>query len=200
MDLHNMGDSHTRVNYRQNAGFLERIGNSLVGILIGTVILIVASGLLFWNEVNTKQFWPCTCHFFANCVDNISSIFRIYFKYLFSIFLIFSFCQNTFSILISAHTMTNNLFLKIVVKREYICIQAIHEKVTSTVQHNKLLKHIFVSHFWYSDNFMCLFHKSQSIITIDIYCISKLNSKKWERKHILWQLYISIEEIQYDQW
>lgn len=44
-------ESHTRVTYRRNPGFLERIGQSLIGILVGIVLLIVASCLLFWNEV-----------------------------------------------------------------------------------------------------------------------------------------------------
>ncbi|XP_056001007.1 transmembrane protein 43-like isoform X2 [Ostrea edulis] len=43
-------ESHTRVTYRRNPGFLERIGQSLIGILVGIVLLIVASCLLFWNE------------------------------------------------------------------------------------------------------------------------------------------------------
>ncbi|XP_034308124.2 transmembrane protein 43 isoform X2 [Magallana gigas] len=43
-------DSHTRVTYRRNAGFLERIGQSLIGILVGIGLLIGASVLLFWNE------------------------------------------------------------------------------------------------------------------------------------------------------
>ncbi|XP_062577623.1 transmembrane protein 43-like [Saccostrea cucullata] len=46
---HNM-DSHTRVSYRRNPGFLERIGQSLIGVLVGIALLIGASVLLFWNE------------------------------------------------------------------------------------------------------------------------------------------------------
>ncbi|KAK3101722.1 hypothetical protein FSP39_005826 [Pinctada imbricata] len=45
-----MRNSHTRVTYRRNPGFLERVGNSLVGILVGIVLLIGSSALLFWNE------------------------------------------------------------------------------------------------------------------------------------------------------
>ncbi|XP_078309391.1 transmembrane protein 43-like isoform X1 [Crassostrea virginica] len=43
-------ESHTRVSYRRNPGFLERIGQSLVGVLVGIALLIGASCLLFWNE------------------------------------------------------------------------------------------------------------------------------------------------------
>ncbi|XP_071123741.1 transmembrane protein 43-like [Mytilus edulis] len=50
-----MGDSHTRVSYRRNPNFFERIGNSLVGILVGIALLVVASGLLFWNEGRAVQ-------------------------------------------------------------------------------------------------------------------------------------------------
>lgn len=54
-----MGDSHTRVSYRRNPNFFERIGNSLVGILVGIALLVVASGLLFWNEVCADKFYKC---------------------------------------------------------------------------------------------------------------------------------------------
>lgn len=50
-----MGDSHTRVSYRRNPNFCERIGNSLVGILVGIVLLFVACALLFWNEGRAVQ-------------------------------------------------------------------------------------------------------------------------------------------------
>ncbi|OWF55861.1 Transmembrane protein 43 [Mizuhopecten yessoensis] len=53
--LHNMNDRHTRTTYRRNATFLERVGNSCAGILIGIVLLVVASGLLFWNEGRAVQ-------------------------------------------------------------------------------------------------------------------------------------------------
>lgn len=50
-----MGDSHTRTTYRRNATFCERIGQSLVGILVGLLLLGVASFLLFWNEGRAVQ-------------------------------------------------------------------------------------------------------------------------------------------------
>ncbi|XP_041349268.1 transmembrane protein 43-like [Gigantopelta aegis] len=54
--MHNMGgNSHTRVSYRHNPTFFERIGNSLVGILVGLVILTGASCLVFWNEGRAVQ-------------------------------------------------------------------------------------------------------------------------------------------------
>lgn len=51
----NMGDSHTRVTYRRNPNFLERVGNSLVGVLVGLAMLLAASALLFWNEGRAVQ-------------------------------------------------------------------------------------------------------------------------------------------------
>ncbi|KAL5015390.1 hypothetical protein ScPMuIL_009660 [Solemya velum] len=53
--MHNMGDHNTRVDYRSNPGFLTRVGNSLVGIVVGVGLLVVASGLLFWNEGRSVQ-------------------------------------------------------------------------------------------------------------------------------------------------
>jgi hypothetical protein len=49
----NMGDpdSVTRVSYRNNPGFLQRIGNSLMGIGVGLALIVMASGLLYWNKV-----------------------------------------------------------------------------------------------------------------------------------------------------
>lgn len=47
-----MEGGRTRVTYQRNPNFLERVGGSLVGILVGIVLLVVGSGLLFWNEVN----------------------------------------------------------------------------------------------------------------------------------------------------
>lgn len=51
--MHNMADpgSSTRVTYRKNPNFLERIGSSLAGILVGIALLGVSSYLIFWNEV-----------------------------------------------------------------------------------------------------------------------------------------------------
>ncbi|XP_013396407.1 transmembrane protein 43 isoform X1 [Lingula anatina] len=51
--MHNMdlgGDSHTRVSYRNNPNFCERIGRSLVAVLVGIAVIIVAVCLLWWNE------------------------------------------------------------------------------------------------------------------------------------------------------
>lgn len=42
-----MPDSY-RVTSRET--YLQRLGNSLVGVLIGLVLIVVASALLFWNE------------------------------------------------------------------------------------------------------------------------------------------------------
>ena len=44
-------DRHTRVRYERNPGFLERIGGSLAGILVGIVLIVAGCVLLFWNEV-----------------------------------------------------------------------------------------------------------------------------------------------------
>ncbi|KAL3853724.1 hypothetical protein ACJMK2_017242 [Sinanodonta woodiana] len=48
-------DSHRTTTYRRNPGFLERIGSSLVGILVGLALLLIASALLFWNEGRAVQ-------------------------------------------------------------------------------------------------------------------------------------------------
>ncbi|XP_064632342.1 transmembrane protein 43-like [Lineus longissimus] len=52
--MHNMNmgdaDSTTRVSYRNNPGFLQRISDSLMGIGVGLVLIVVACGLLYWNE------------------------------------------------------------------------------------------------------------------------------------------------------
>lgn len=48
-------DSHTRVRYERNPGFLERVGGSLVAILVGLVLILVGSALLFWNEGRAVQ-------------------------------------------------------------------------------------------------------------------------------------------------
>ncbi|XP_033745885.1 transmembrane protein 43-like [Pecten maximus] len=54
--MHNMSnDRHTRTTFRGNPTFFERVGNSCAGILIGIVLLIVASGLLFFNEGRAVQ-------------------------------------------------------------------------------------------------------------------------------------------------
>ena len=48
-------DRHTRVSYERNPGFLERIGGSLVGILVGLVLITAGCVLLFWNEVSMEE-------------------------------------------------------------------------------------------------------------------------------------------------
>ncbi|XP_071082598.1 transmembrane protein 43-like [Haliotis cracherodii] len=54
--MHNMpGNSHTSTTYRRNPNFCERIGNSLVGIVVGFILIFVASWLLFWNEGRAVQ-------------------------------------------------------------------------------------------------------------------------------------------------
>lgn len=42
---------HTRVSYRREPNFLQRVGNSLVGSVIGLLMVGGACVLLFWNEV-----------------------------------------------------------------------------------------------------------------------------------------------------
>ena len=46
--------SSTRVTYRKNPNFIERIGNSLAGIVIGIGLLGVSCYLIFWNEVRSN--------------------------------------------------------------------------------------------------------------------------------------------------
>lgn len=48
-------DHHTRVRYERNPGFLERVGSSLVAIVVGLVLILVGSVLLFWNEGRAVQ-------------------------------------------------------------------------------------------------------------------------------------------------
>lgn len=43
---------HTRVSYRREPNFLQRVGNSLVGSVIGVVLVAGACIMLFWNEVD----------------------------------------------------------------------------------------------------------------------------------------------------
>ncbi|KJE89470.1 hypothetical protein CAOG_00932 [Capsaspora owczarzaki ATCC 30864] len=47
------GYSHTRTTFRQDQGFFSRVGNSLGGIVFGTLLIAGACFLLFWNEGNT---------------------------------------------------------------------------------------------------------------------------------------------------
>ena len=42
---------HTRVSYRREPNFLQRVGNSLVGSVIGVMLVAGACIMLFWNEV-----------------------------------------------------------------------------------------------------------------------------------------------------
>ncbi|ESO82553.1 hypothetical protein LOTGIDRAFT_134414 [Lottia gigantea] len=51
----NYGNSHTRVTYRRNASFCERIQNSLVAFVVGLGLLVASSGLLYWNEGRAVQ-------------------------------------------------------------------------------------------------------------------------------------------------
>lgn len=55
--MHNMADagSSTRVTYRKNPNFLERIGSSLAGILVGIALIGVSCYLIFWNEGRAVQ-------------------------------------------------------------------------------------------------------------------------------------------------
>ncbi|PVD25278.1 hypothetical protein C0Q70_15778 [Pomacea canaliculata] len=48
-------ETYTNVKYRQNATFFERVKSSLVAILIGLMLILVASVLLFWNEGRAVQ-------------------------------------------------------------------------------------------------------------------------------------------------
>ena len=44
-------DTHTRVTYRRNPGYFERVGGSFCGAFIGFIILVAAFPVLFLNEV-----------------------------------------------------------------------------------------------------------------------------------------------------
>ncbi|KAL4220896.1 Transmembrane protein 43 [Mactra antiquata] len=48
-------EGRTRVSYEGNPGYLKRVGSSLSGVLVGIVLLFVASGVLFWNEGRAVQ-------------------------------------------------------------------------------------------------------------------------------------------------
>lgn len=48
-------DRHTQVRYERNPGFLERVGSSLVGILVGLVLIVAGCVLIFWNEGRAVQ-------------------------------------------------------------------------------------------------------------------------------------------------
>lgn len=45
-------DSHTRVTYKRNPGYFERVGSSFCGITVGFVVLLAAFPVLFLNEVS----------------------------------------------------------------------------------------------------------------------------------------------------
>ncbi|XP_065066872.1 transmembrane protein 43-like [Rhopilema esculentum] len=48
-------DSHTKVSYRRNAGYFERVGSSFCGAFVGIFILLSGFPLLFWNEGRAVQ-------------------------------------------------------------------------------------------------------------------------------------------------
>ena len=47
--------SHTRVQYKANSGYFQRLGQSFCGIGFGIVILFCSIPLLFWNEGRAVQ-------------------------------------------------------------------------------------------------------------------------------------------------
>ena len=54
--MHNpRSDTYTNVTYRQNPSFCERVQQSLVAVIIGVLLIVVASVLLFWNEVSEGE-------------------------------------------------------------------------------------------------------------------------------------------------
>lgn len=54
--MHNpSSDNNTRVTYHDNPGFCERVQKSLFGIVIGLLLILVSSCLLFWNEGRAVQ-------------------------------------------------------------------------------------------------------------------------------------------------
>ena len=44
---------HVKVQYRRQPNFLERLGSSLVGSVLGFLLVVGACVLLFWNEVGS---------------------------------------------------------------------------------------------------------------------------------------------------
>lgn len=48
-------DSHTKVHYKENSGYFQRLGSSFCGIGIGFLILFASFPLLFWNEGRAVQ-------------------------------------------------------------------------------------------------------------------------------------------------
>ncbi|XP_076439351.1 transmembrane protein 43-like isoform X1 [Babylonia areolata] len=48
-------NTYTNVTYRQNPSFCERVKQSLVAVVIGLLLIFVASVLLFWNEGRAVQ-------------------------------------------------------------------------------------------------------------------------------------------------
>ena len=42
---------HVKVQYRRQPNFLERLGSSMVGSVLGLLLVVGACVLLFWNEV-----------------------------------------------------------------------------------------------------------------------------------------------------
>nr|XP_002119557.1 transmembrane protein 43 [Ciona intestinalis] len=45
-----MKDQHRRVTYRHKPGFLERVGNSCMGVLVGICVFLISIILLYYNE------------------------------------------------------------------------------------------------------------------------------------------------------
>ncbi len=43
---------HVKVGYKRVPNFLERLGSSMVGSVIGLILVAGACALLFWNEVH----------------------------------------------------------------------------------------------------------------------------------------------------
>lgn len=48
-------DSHTKVSYRRNTGYFERVGGSCCGAVFGILLLLSGFPLLFWNEGRAVQ-------------------------------------------------------------------------------------------------------------------------------------------------
>lgn len=51
----NQPSEYTRVTYRDNPSFCERVRKSLLAIVVGLILLCGAVGLLFWNEGRAVQ-------------------------------------------------------------------------------------------------------------------------------------------------
>ena len=62
-----MGGSHTRVSYRRAPNFLERVGSSLCGSVVGIFLIFGACILLFFNEVATLTHSLTNKHTLTRC-------------------------------------------------------------------------------------------------------------------------------------